>query len=102
MRRVIRQGDVILRELEEEGGSRTGFHEADRIEIGGETGNTHVIRPISGKVLFNDETGVVVVTEKAEIVHPEHRRIVIPRGRWLLTRVRQWTGARGSRSYAAD
>jgi len=98
MRKIIRQGDIILREINEREISTSTLKEVPKVELSGETGNKHVIRPLSGRIMHDRLANVIVVTEEAEIVHPEHRRLTIPKGRWLIDRVRQWLGNRNGRA----
>ena len=97
--RIIRQGDVILREIKQvpEYAERvsesvditnTVFVAPDMIVIHGESGHKHVL---SGVKTYTYERGIYVVVDKpVTLKHEEHPAIEIPKGVYVVTRIRDY------------
>lgn len=74
--RVFRQGDVVLREVEElpEGEIKSSD---DKLEVSGETGNLHTLTGV--KVVEIDWNKFVEIPEDgATMTHPEHPPLELP------------------------
>ena len=85
MKKVYRQGDVILEELPgytKEYFEELGIKGSDKLEISSETGNKHIL---NAKVYWGE---YVVVEKPTELVHPQHPPLVIETGVYRLRFVR--------------
>ena len=89
--RVYRQGDVVVREITEEPhAQKTKINE---LVIKSETGKPHVVRAEQIYALETREPSYLIENEGKDIIleHPEHGVMVIPKGKYLLTTVREAT-----------
>jgi len=88
MARVYRQGDVIFKEIDEvpSWAEKTG----NRLVIEGETGNSHVLEAI----VYVDGR-YVEVDKPSAVMHPQHRQLTLPIGKYVVYRVRDYYGNEG-------
>jgi hypothetical protein len=101
MKEQIRQGDVLLNEIDV---GRESLEDnipiaQDRkvLAYGEKTGHSHVL---TGDVNFYNATGNQVlcrVNSGAQLVHEEHRNIDIPKGDYLVIIQREFDAVRGIR-----
>jgi len=101
--RIIRQGDVLLRKIDQipeyakpvkESGdiTNTVFVEQDAVIIHGESGHKHVLSGVKtytsdwdhGRAIY------IVVDKPVTLKHDEHPDIEIPRGVYVVTRIRDY------------
>ena len=100
MRKIIRQGDVILREIKElpEYAKRVYTAEEfndvivtpDTVVIHGESGHKHVLRGVKTYMANWERAVYVVVDEPVTLKHDEHPAIEIPKGIYVITHVRDY------------
>lgn len=90
---LYRQGDVLI------GAVDAIPAEARRLRrlvlaTGDATGQRHVLRGARGVRLLEHrgQLFVDVDAESADVVHPEHGTIVLPRGRYRVWKQREWLG----------
>jgi hypothetical protein len=100
MRPVFRQGDVVLRKRAKEELFSWDLKVAERLEVSGETGKTHLLeapvyRSWNGRLL-------VFLDEPKVLQHPDHEPIVIPPGIYEVVRVRSEVGLFGRSRAAYD
>jgi len=101
--RIIRQGDVILREIkqvpeyaepinESVDITNTVFVAPDAVIIHGESGHKHVLSGVKTYTSDWDHgRGVyVVVDNPVTLKHEEHPAIEIPKGVYVVTRIRDY------------
>jgi len=101
--RIIRQGDVLLREVgkmpeyaepvrESVDITNTVFVAPDTVIVHGESGHKHVVTGVKTYTSDWDHgRGVyVVVDEPVTLKHDEHPAIEIPRGVYVVTRIRDY------------
>ena len=97
---VLRQGDVILQRLDdsdidnytwyiEQGLYKTQF------EIVGETGHKHVF--VGKYKVISDQ--ILIAEENVKLIHDQHPTLEIPRGIYVITRVRDYLMDRFSLRY---
>ena len=89
--KVWRQGDVIVRELDEV--FDPPVNKINELVIKSETGKPHVVHAeLLYELKFRDNA-YVIESANSDIVleHPEHGVMRIPRGKYLLTTVREAT-----------
>jgi len=90
--RVLRQGDVVLREVNLSLKEYDHYRCGDEIVIEGETGHSHVMRGVS---VYQMQGQTYVVVEKPSVMtHEEHRPLIVPPGVYEVTRVRDFQGMR--------
>ncbi|MEM4067484.1 MAG: hypothetical protein QXV17_11585 [Candidatus Micrarchaeaceae archaeon] len=91
MSKIYRQGDIILREIENAkevvGKISEENKVADKLIMGGESGKKHVLEvPV-----YRVDGAMVVILEKAEkMIHEEHRAMEVPQGVYTVGRVRDY------------
>jgi hypothetical protein len=86
--KVIRQGDVILREISNLPYWARYEDSKKEIRITGETGHAHVLK---GEVYGDGGVGSYVrLTEPGELEHEEHDHIVVPPGIYMVDSVRDY------------
>jgi hypothetical protein len=101
--RIIRQGDVLLREVGEMPEyikqvnenieiTNTVFVTPDTVIIHGESGHRHVLSGVKTYTSDWDHgRGVYVVVDKpVALKHDEHPEIEVPRGVYVVTRIRDY------------
>jgi hypothetical protein len=94
----IRQGDVVLKPIQEVSGKKLSHLTLAEGEV---TGHTHRIS--DGKAELYERDGTLylrVLSETATLTHEEHKALKIPQGNWLVSIQREYnpTGWR----YIAD
>ena len=97
-KRIYRQGDVILEQIEYDLKDLELYARfvSDKLEISSENGNKHVM---SGVKVYNYHRRQLVVVEKpTQLVHEQHPIIVVTQGIYELRFVRDWL-LRESRPY---
>ncbi|MEM3844090.1 hypothetical protein [Metallosphaera sp.] len=91
MSKVYRQGDILLKEVENPSEVVGKIGEinkvSDKLIMGGETGKKHILEvPV-----YRVDGAMVVVLEKTEkMIHEEHRAMEIPQGVYTVGRVRDY------------
>ncbi|MEM4273311.1 MAG: hypothetical protein QW420_03010 [Candidatus Caldarchaeum sp.] len=86
--RVYRQGDVILRRIAWYLVPKQAERLAE-VAVEGETGNKH--RLVGSYEAYTVKGLVYVLVKKASVMeHPEHMPLRVPRGAYLVTRVRSF------------
>jgi len=85
MARIYRQGDVILKEIDEIRGEKTD----DALVIQSETGHPHVLK---APVFRRWGQTQVLLEEPTQIQHPQHRPITLPAGKYQVYTVRDFRG----------
>jgi hypothetical protein len=102
MGKIIRQGDVILREIRELPQYAERVYTAeefndvivtpDTVVVHGESGHKHVLRGVKTYMArWYHERAVYVVVEKPTVLrHDEHPAIEIPRGIYVVTHIRDY------------
>jgi hypothetical protein len=91
--RVWRQGDIIIRELTEtpSNDELRDFTAKSEYVIASETGKPH--RIIAKQILVNEympeRQYIISPSEEVVVTHPEHGKMVIPKGIYMVTRVRE-------------
>ena len=100
MRKIIRQGDVILREIRELPQYAKRVYTAeefndvivtpDTVVVHGESGHRHVLSGVKTYMADWDRTVYVVVDEPVTLKHDEHPAIEIPRGIYVITHIRDY------------
>jgi len=94
MARILRQGDVLVREITPElfHAERAFRQGANSLALGSETGKTHSLQHL----LYVDkaqESAVLNNQETIQLIHPEHGILNIPPGYWQIERgVREYAG----------
>jgi hypothetical protein len=100
MTKVWRQGDVVIREIDEgeyERLKRWRLSKAETkdIVIKSETGNPHILHTsVAQEVLVraNDdilEEGAIATQQPILVEHPQHGSFTLPSGKYLIYRVRE-------------
>jgi hypothetical protein len=100
MVKVWRQGDIVIREIDEEEYERLkrwrlSKAETKDIVIKSETGNPHILHTsVAQEVLVraNDgilEEGAVASEQPILVEHPQHGSFTLPSGKYLIYRVRE-------------
>ena len=100
MTKVWRQGDIVIREIDEEEYNelkrwRLSKAETKDIVIKSETGNPHILHTsVAQEVLVraNDgvlEEGTIVTQQPILVEHPQHGSFTLPSGKYLIYRVRE-------------
>ena len=100
MVKVWRQGDIVIREIDEEEYERLkrwrlSKAETKDIVIKSETGNPHILHTsIAQEVLVraNDgvfEEGAVASEQPILVEHPQHGSFTLPSGKYLIYTVRE-------------
>ncbi len=91
---MARQGDILLVKTDEE---ISGEASNSLILITGKmTGNSHKLT--NGKIVFtNDKSSqvmayVIIEEDSAELKHPEHKTIILPKGKYEIRRQREVVG----------
>jgi hypothetical protein len=89
--RVWRQGDVVVREIVEE--PRGRMNQIEELVIKSETGKPHVVRAELIYELETREPSFMIegIHEDIVLEHPEHGVMTIPKGKYLVTTVREAT-----------
>ena len=82
--RVYRQGDVILRRVRR---TAKGGEKLSEVVVEGETGNVHRLVGMYDAYAANGQV-YVLVKEDCVMEHPEHMPLNVPRGAYVVTRVR--------------
>jgi len=85
---MYQQGDLILLETEKVKGKRLDHL---ILAYGEATGHHH--RIATGQATLSEENGTLylrVDSNKADLVHEEHGKITIPKGDYLVRRVREF------------
>ncbi|MEM2233748.1 MAG: hypothetical protein QXP81_09455 [Nitrososphaerota archaeon] len=88
MARVFRQGDVIVREVQQWNLPRYATSLTE-VVIEGETGNAHRLVGKYEAMAFGS-TIYVRAAEECVLEHPEHAPVRIPPGTYVLHRVREF------------
>ena len=90
MVKIYRQGDVILRKIED-GIDREGLVKiAEELKVGGETGHLHTM---DTPVFRNGEWGrqeIIILDTPKEMKHEEHAWLTIEAGAYEVGRVRDY------------
>jgi len=103
MRKIIRQGDVILRETElpqyaKRVYTAKEFNDVivtpDTVVVHGESGHKHVLRGVKTYMVDWERAVYVVVDEPVTLKHDEHPAIEIPRGIYVITHVHDYALSR--------
>jgi len=81
MDRIIRHGDVILKEVASIKGKP---RKADKIVLaeGEKTGHFHVLRGAVTECVQSNGNRCIEVLEDAELTHEEHDSLTIPKGKY--------------------
>jgi hypothetical protein len=108
MAKLIRQGDVILREIRalpqyvSQVDKTREFDgmvvSPDGVTIRGETGHAHVLSGVKTYTTW-DRTVYVVVEKPTVLRHDEHPAIEIPKGIYVVTHVQDYALSRHNRRY---
>jgi len=100
--RIIRQGDVLLRKIdqipeyakpinESVDITNTVFVTPDTVIIHGESGHKHVVTGVKTYTSWDHGRAIyIVVDEPVTLKHDEHPAIEIPRGVYVVTRIRDY------------
>jgi hypothetical protein len=104
MRKIIRQGDVILREIRELPQYAKRVYTAeefndvivtpDTVVVHGESGHKHVLRGVKTYMVNWERAVYVVVDEPVTLKHDEHPAIEIPKGIYAITHIRDYALSR--------
>ncbi len=96
MEQNIRQGDILLKKINEIEGNLVG--KGRRVLAYGEkTGHSHVL---DGDVSYYDNgNGQILchIGSRAELVHEEHKNIEVPTGDYIIIRQREFDVIEGVR-----
>lgn len=87
---IIRQGDVVLVKIDK---TPDGLVEKDKILARGETtGHNHRFESEQATVLLdrNSNTQYAVLAGDCELVHEEHKNILVPRGVYKIVPQREY------------
>ncbi|MEM0006133.1 MAG: hypothetical protein QXJ22_00780 [Ignisphaera sp.] len=92
-RRIYRQGDVILEEMDEDCELRGRLEKygklvSNYLEIAGETGNKHVL--LNAKVYNRFDEVYIVLDKHGAMMHKQHPPLKIEPGIYRLRFVRDW------------
>jgi hypothetical protein len=87
MKRIYRQGDLILEQFEYEDVVKYAEPVSERLEVRSETGHSHIL---DAKVYRYAGQMIVAVEKPTPLVHPQHPTIVIERGVYRVRFVRDW------------
>jgi hypothetical protein len=89
--RVWRQGDVVVREFDEV--FDPPVNKIDQLVIKSETGKPHVVHAEQIYALKFRDDAYIIESANSDIVleHPEHGVMNIPKGKYLVTTVREAT-----------
>jgi hypothetical protein len=103
MRKIIRQGDVILREIRELPQYAKRVYTAeefndvivtpDTVVVHGESGHRHVLSGVKTYTTW-DRTVYVAVEKPTVLRHDEHPAIEIPKGIYAITHIRDYALSR--------
>lgn len=94
---IIRQGDVVLVKIDKAPG---GLVEKDKILARGETtGHTHRFESEQATVLLdrNNNTQYVALAGDCELIHEEHKNVLVPRGVYKVVPQREYDILEGAR-----
>ena len=92
--KLFRQGDVLLKEIEEI--PMDAEKVRSKILVRGEvTGHAHRLR--NGQVLKKDNQMFVKLEQETELVHQEHRTILLPKGFYEIIRQREYIAGQKTR-----
>jgi len=103
MRKIIRQGDVILRETElpqyaKRVYTAEEFNDVivtpDTVVVHGESGHKHVLRGVKTYMVNWERAVYVVVDEPVTLKHDEHPEIMVPPGVYAITHVQDYALSR--------
>jgi hypothetical protein len=106
MGKIIRQGDVILREIRELPQYAERVYTAeefndvivtpDTVVVHGESGHRHVLSGVKTYMArwYRERAIYVVVDEPVTLKHDEHPAIEIPRGIYAITHIRDYALSR--------
>ena len=85
----LQQGDVILKQINKAPKGKKSSHLI--LAEGEATGHHHRISNGEAELLTAGEFMYLIVKSKtAELEHEEHGMITIPKGDYIVTRVREW------------
>lgn len=92
---LFRQGDVLLRRVNEVNGTKVNHNGI--LAYGEVTGHKHVLSGLG--VQFFESSGQVAVEipEVAELVHEEHEKLTIPKGKYEVIIQREFDLVEGVR-----
>jgi hypothetical protein len=93
-----RQGDVMIQQCEEVPAEARRVKKPVVAE-GEQTGHTHRVKEFGSAELyrFRDNLYLRVLSDQAEVVHPEHDTIALPRGTYRVWKQREFTESRPRR-----
>ena len=93
---LIRQGDILLKKVDEIKGKKIA-EESKVLALGEVTGHSHILRGKGTKFYQEQEQIFIDVSQKAELVHEEHGRHVIQKGKYMLIQQREFDLIEGIR-----
>lgn len=98
--KVYRQGDVVLREIDNV--PQSGYEDKGMatLKIGGETGKVHEIQGHLFERPHRRDEQILVLDATGLLKHEEHGTMEIPPGTYLVSRVREYAG--GGTRYGMD
>lgn len=93
---MYRQGDILLKEIENITGNEIGKTEKVLAE-GSTTGHKHILK--GAEVTFYDKDGLIQINipKQAKLTHDEHATITIPKGKYEVVKQREFDLVKGVR-----
>jgi len=94
-----RQGDILLESIEDLPKGDLVAEGKCILAEGEVTGHAHIVK--EGGRLYSEKGTLflVVIARTAELVHPEHAAIILPRGSYVVRRQREYVPARNLSNY---
>ena len=90
-----RQGDVMIQQCDEVPADAQRVKKPVLAE-GEQTGHTHRVKDFASAELYRlrENLYLRVMSDEADVVHPEHHTITLPRGTYRVWKQREFTPAR--------
>jgi len=96
-----RQGDIFVQQIEKIASSAVKEKcKQKTVALGEVTGHSHLLRPVIGVVEFFTDNGATLcqVEQEAELVHEEHKPIVLKKGKYKVFQQREFDIVTGVRT----
>jgi len=86
---MFRQGDILIKKIEEFIDTNSFRHKKDNVIAIGKTGNSHKL--IGGEVYLDSKKEIfLVLKRKGKIVHKEHKPIVLEKGIYKVIKQKEY------------
>lgn len=100
----LQQGDIILKSIDEIPRKAKKVNKSDKgfiIQHGKVTGHSHRIED-NVELYEHNDTKYLKTLNPIELKHEEHKPLIIPPGKYMITRIMQYDPFEAEEQYVAD